>query len=189
MRKLIKLQPAEAEYVLNKCISIGLFQDEIEHVDIRLLEHQIAEINFNYEYIDDESSISGWNTNSRHLVATKQNDPLIWIARSKKCNLLRHPLVERLHMNRWKSTGRYMYLFDMFLYAIFLFSLNTFALLSPPPYAIRNEHIGICQTDRKIYLPLYESACETWRCNINRVDSSFANKMANNRVLTVYHTF
>lgn len=64
---------------------------------------------------------------------------LIFIqVKSKRDNLLSHPVVTSLLSHKWKSYGRVFYYGSLFLYLLFLCFFTGFILVSPPPFFVLN---------------------------------------------------
>jgi hypothetical protein len=49
-------------------------------------------------------------------------------------DLLAHPLVTSLLRHKWKSFGRYVYYFNLFIYCIFLTFLTGYILVNKAPF-------------------------------------------------------
>ncbi|KAJ8026830.1 Transient receptor potential cation channel subfamily A member 1-like [Holothuria leucospilota] len=154
LRKLIKLMPDVAEEVLNRCLT--------ENDKPR--EDKDYCITFNYELLDDmfsnwddnssdtasmsDSSSGDENfpfredgrlsskaepyTLSEEIL--KINHPLYIMVKSKRDNLLGHPLVTSLLNHKWASYGRGFYYISLFLYLVFLGFFTGFILVNPPPF-------------------------------------------------------
>ncbi|XP_070567287.1 transient receptor potential cation channel subfamily A member 1 homolog [Ptychodera flava] len=67
-------------------------------------------------------------------VVLKENHPLMIMVRSKRVELLGHPLCNSLLQRKWKKCGRWVYYTSLAIYCVFLGALTGYIILMPPPY-------------------------------------------------------
>ncbi|XP_071818880.1 transient receptor potential cation channel subfamily A member 1 homolog isoform X3 [Apostichopus japonicus] len=158
-RKLIRRMPDVAEVVLNRCLT--------ENDQPR--EHKNYCITFDYELLDDmfcqwdddsndTASISATSSEEENFPFTdsgdllrsavaytddeeilKINHPLYIMVKSKRDNLLGHPVCTSLLDHKWASYGRIFYYWSFFLYLIFVALFTGFILVNPPPFYVVGE--------------------------------------------------
>ncbi|XP_022100689.1 transient receptor potential cation channel subfamily A member 1 homolog [Acanthaster planci] len=153
MRKLIKKMPDVAIAVFNRCVSENDYPPE----------HKRYCITFDYELLDDMfskwddnspdnvSEVSGnsddnspflengnlsptavpYSSSSKML---RVNHPLTIMVKSKRDDLLGHPLVTSLMQHKWDSYGRFFYYSSLLFYALFLVFLTGYVVTNPPSF-------------------------------------------------------
>ncbi|XP_052810784.1 transient receptor potential cation channel subfamily A member 1 homolog isoform X1 [Mya arenaria] len=66
----------------------------------------------------------------------KSNHPMMIMVDSHRLELLDHPLVTALRRHKWTMFGRFSYYVTFLAYAIFLFFLTGYVIVTPPPFSI-----------------------------------------------------
>ncbi|XP_071505517.1 LOW QUALITY PROTEIN: transient receptor potential cation channel subfamily A member 1 homolog [Diadema antillarum] len=162
MRKLIKRMPDVAEKVFNQCLKENEFPRE----------HRNYCVEFDYELLDDmfsrwtqdvddeigsdsssESSESPFKDNgklkddakpyTKDSGVIKTNHPLVIMVRSKREQLLGHPLVTSLLNHKWSSYGRHFYYSSLVFYLLFLTVLTGYVVVNPPPFYFSVNDTGV----------------------------------------------
>ncbi|XP_030851100.1 transient receptor potential cation channel subfamily A member 1 homolog isoform X3 [Strongylocentrotus purpuratus] len=152
MRKLIKKMPEVAAKVFNNCM--------IENDKPR--EHRDYCITVDYELLDDmfsrwgedtsdnlsdngsEGSDSPFQDNGQlrdsatpyttRAETIRKNHPLVIMVRSKREQLLGHPLVTSLLNHKWSNYGRFFYYSSLLFYLCFLTFFTGYLVVNPPPF-------------------------------------------------------
>ncbi|PAA94850.1 hypothetical protein BOX15_Mlig019356g1 [Macrostomum lignano] len=63
-----------------------------------------------------------------------KNHPLMVMVKTKREDLLLHPLVAALLRHKWTAFGRWVYYLNLLLYAVFLTAFTVYMLCTPPTY-------------------------------------------------------
>lgn len=88
-----------------------------------------------------------------------ENHPLMIMVRSKRANLLEHPLPASLLNHKWKSFGFHSYMLNLAFYILFVCVFNAYMLTAVPPYLIdRSKTSKGCQ----VVLENVTAAAEFW---------------------------
>ncbi|XP_070568396.1 transient receptor potential cation channel subfamily A member 1 homolog isoform X2 [Ptychodera flava] len=158
MRKLIRKMPDAAEKVLQRCTK----------ANDKPIEHPEYKISFEYDFMDD--MFTNWRHDdpisdamssksdsvfeedgslkpaaqpySKDAMVLKKNHPLMIMVRSKREELLGHPLCISLLRHKWNKYGRMVYYISLFIYCVFLAALTSYILLMPPPYYVYEHPNG-----------------------------------------------
>ncbi|XP_077974410.1 uncharacterized protein LOC120329316 isoform X2 [Styela clava] len=188
MRKLIKKMPEVAEVAFRNCVARG--NKQIEHknykvtFDFEFLDDEYAcaewkeqsdvtseasiaiSSDASYEVYDDYGKINkNAEPYSHDSDILMKNHCLMIMVKSKRENLLRHPLVHSLLEYKWKSYGRVVYYINLLLYTLFMAVFNSYMLTVPPPYAINATATNIDGSCVKVV----ETSQGTWGtdCTLN----------------------
>lgn len=144
--------------------------------------HHEYSITFNYELLDDIFSTWGSNSSdddncafdedgkllssavpySSDKETLKTNHPLHIMMRSRRDNLLGHPVVTSLLDHKWASYGRGFYYISLLIYLAFLSFFTGFILVNPPPFFAFNT------TANGTAVIWYETGMERWETSFSK---------------------
>ncbi|XP_041463333.1 transient receptor potential cation channel subfamily A member 1 homolog isoform X1 [Lytechinus variegatus] len=158
IRKLIKRMPDVAIKVFNNCLIENdkprEHRDYCITFDYELLDDMFSRWGedisgrFTKDNLSESGSDSSDNspfkdngtlrdsatpyTTSSELI--RKNHPLVIMVRSKREQLLGHPLVTSLLNHKWSSYGRFFYYSSLLFYLLFLTVFTGYLVVNPPPF-------------------------------------------------------